>query len=72
MMTGCVLQIVGYVGRIMLHDNPFDFGPFLVQISKSKGSRYGREIRSADQEAVCITIAPVFYCAAVYVLLSQL
>lgn len=52
MAAGCILQIIGYAGRIMLHDNPFDFGPFLIQI-------------------ICITIAPVFYCAAIYVLLSK-
>ena len=33
-IAGCVLQIVGYGGRIMLHDNPFDFNAFLMQISK--------------------------------------
>lgn len=34
MVAGCVLQIVGYVGRIMLHGNPFSFNAFLMQISK--------------------------------------
>ena len=34
MLAGCVLQIVGYSGRIILHDNPFDFNAFLMQISK--------------------------------------
>ncbi|KAL5394524.1 hypothetical protein PMIN04_007246 [Paraphaeosphaeria minitans] len=53
MIAGCVLQIVGYVGRIMLHGNPFDFNAFLMQI-------------------ICITVAPVFYCAAIYVLLAQM
>lgn len=52
MVSGCVLEIVGYVGRIMLHSNPFDFEAFLIQI-------------------ICITVAPVFYCAAIYVLLSK-
>ena len=33
--AGCILQIIGYVGRILLHDNPFGFNPFLIQISKS-------------------------------------
>ncbi|PSN67380.1 parasitic phase-specific protein PSP-1 [Corynespora cassiicola Philippines] len=52
MVAGCILQIVGYVGRLLLHGNPFDFDAFLIQI-------------------ICITVAPVFYCAAVYVLLTQ-
>jgi hypothetical protein len=34
MLAGCILQIIGYAGRIMLHDNPFDFNAFLIQISE--------------------------------------
>ncbi|KAI3557521.1 parasitic phase-specific protein PSP-1 [Colletotrichum abscissum] len=52
MISGCVLEIVGYVGRLFIHDNPFDFNGFLMQI-------------------ICITIAPVFFSAAIYVTLSQ-
>ncbi|KAL1594687.1 hypothetical protein SLS59_008737 [Nothophoma quercina] len=36
----------------MLHDNPFDFNAFLINL-------------------VPITIAPVFFCAAIYVQLTQ-
>ncbi|CAM1502405.1 Fc.00g043890.m01.CDS01 [Cosmosporella sp. VM-42] len=52
MLSGCILEIVGYVGRLIVHDNPFSFNGFLMQI-------------------ICITIAPVFFCSAIYVLLSQ-
>ncbi|KAK1990493.1 parasitic phase-specific protein PSP-1 [Colletotrichum falcatum] len=51
-ISGCVLEIIGYVGRLIIHDNPFDFQGFLIQI-------------------ICITVAPVFFSAAIYVLLSQ-
>lgn len=43
MAAGCILQIIGYAGRIMLHDNPFDFGPFLIQISTSIWSMLNSE-----------------------------
>ena len=33
-VVGCVLQIVGYSGRIMLHSNPFYFPAFILQISE--------------------------------------
>lgn len=33
MLSGCVLEIVGYVGRVFIHDDPFDFSGFLMQIS---------------------------------------
>ncbi|TDZ15718.1 Sphingoid long-chain base transporter RSB1 [Colletotrichum orbiculare MAFF 240422] len=52
MIGGCLIEIIGYVGRLILHDNPFSFGGFLIQI-------------------ICITVAPVFFCAAIYVMLSQ-
>ncbi|KAM5346396.1 hypothetical protein ACJ41O_009401 [Fusarium nematophilum] len=52
MMAGCILEIIGYAGRLIIHDNPFDFNGFLMQI-------------------ICITVAPVFFSAAIYVLLSQ-
>ena len=32
--AGSILQIIGYVGRILLHGNPFDFNAFLIQISE--------------------------------------
>jgi len=32
MICGLVLEVVGYVGRIMLHHNPFDFNNFLVYL----------------------------------------
>lgn len=32
MFCGCVFEIVGYAGRIILYQTPFNFGGFLVQI----------------------------------------
>ncbi|KAK3385938.1 parasitic phase-specific protein PSP-1 [Podospora didyma] len=52
MIIGCLDEIIGYVGRIMLNSNPFSFGAFVIQV-------------------VCITTAPVFFCSAIYVLLSR-
>lgn len=52
MLAGCIVEMVGYGGRLILYDNPFSFNGFIMQI-------------------VCITIAPVFFCSAIYVLLSQ-
>lgn len=30
MICGLILEVIGYVGRIMLHDDPFDFNNFLM------------------------------------------
>lgn len=53
MGLGCIDEMIGYGGRIMLYENPFSFTGFLIQI-------------------ICITTAPVFFCAAIYVLLAQI
>jgi hypothetical protein len=30
MTCGLFLEVLGYVGRVMLHNNPFDFNAFLM------------------------------------------
>ncbi|KAG5989357.1 hypothetical protein E4U43_004520 [Claviceps pusilla] len=52
MLLGCMSEVIGYAGRIMLYNNPFSFAGFMIQI-------------------VCLTIAPVFYTASIYVTLSK-
>lgn len=32
MMLGCIFEIIGYIGRIILYNNPFNFGGFMIQI----------------------------------------
>ena len=32
MMIGCLFEIIGYIGRIIMYNNPFNFGGFMVQI----------------------------------------
>lgn len=32
MMIGCLFEIIGYIGRIIMYSNPFNFGGFMVQI----------------------------------------
>ncbi|ROT36015.1 hypothetical protein SODALDRAFT_362878 [Sodiomyces alkalinus F11] len=52
MVAGCLVQIIGYAGRVELWYNPWNFAGFLTQ-------------------AVCITSAPVFFTAAIYVTISK-
>ncbi|KPM42699.1 hypothetical protein AK830_g3899 [Neonectria ditissima] len=52
MIAGCAAEILGYVGRIMLYNNPFSYEGFMIQI-------------------VCLTFAPVFFTASIYVTLSK-
>ncbi|KAH8891982.1 rta1 domain protein, partial [Thozetella sp. PMI_491] len=51
-ILGCLDEIIGYAGRIILYSNPFSFNGFLIEI-------------------ICLTTAPVFFCAAIYVTLAR-
>lgn len=52
MVLGCIDEVLGYVGRLIMHGNPFSFNGFLMEI-------------------ICITTAPVFFCAAIYINLAR-
>lgn len=53
MVSGDVLEVLGYAGRIMSYYNPFGEEGFLMQI-------------------VCLTIAPAFMAAGIYLCLSRI
>ncbi|KAF2793980.1 RTA1-domain-containing protein [Melanomma pulvis-pyrius CBS 109.77] len=53
MISGCALEVIGYVGRVLSHSNPFAENPFLIQI-------------------ICLTIAPAFMAAGIYLCLSRI
>lgn len=51
--SGCTLEVLGYIGRLMSYHNPFNQNGFLMQI-------------------VCLTIAPAFLAAGLYLTLSRI
>ncbi|KAK9489874.1 RTA1 like protein-domain-containing protein [Lipomyces doorenjongii] len=53
MFGGVFLEIMGYIGRIQMHFNPFTSPPYLLYL-------------------ICLTIAPAFLGAAVYLCLSRI
>ncbi|KAK1242224.1 hypothetical protein MKX07_000210 [Trichoderma sp. CBMAI-0711] len=75
-LIGCITEIIGYVGRIILWNNPFSFDGFIIQIGKINMlipfSLYPSSMLTAfSSHPVTLTIAPVFYTASIYVTLSQ-
>ncbi|TAQ90541.1 hypothetical protein B7494_g1120 [Chlorociboria aeruginascens] len=52
MFAGLLLEVLGYYGRIEMHNNIFESNPFLLYL-------------------ICLTIAPVFFTAALYLTLSR-
>ncbi|KAJ8062703.1 hypothetical protein OCU04_009223 [Sclerotinia nivalis] len=53
MMFGLILEIIGYIARILIHNSPFDNNYFLMYL-------------------ICLTIAPAFLTAAIYLCLSRI
>ncbi|KAL8841206.1 MAG: hypothetical protein Q9170_000995 [Blastenia crenularia] len=53
MVSGCILEVLGYIGRIMSYYDPFNENDFLMQIC-------------------CLTIAPAFLAAGIYLTLSRI
>ncbi|KAF1915973.1 RTA1 like protein-domain-containing protein [Ampelomyces quisqualis] len=53
MVCGCVLEVIGYTGRILAWDDMYSQAPFLIQI-------------------ICLTIAPAFLAAGIYLCLSRI
>ncbi|MCJ1307990.1 hypothetical protein MMC25_001640 [Agyrium rufum] len=53
MVSGCILEVIGYAGRLQGWQNPFNQNSFLIQIC-------------------CLTIAPSFLAAGLYLTLSRI
>lgn len=78
MLVGAVNAIIGYVGRVMMYYNPFNFSAFMLQISELPSwsafspfpSCIRKKLISWIHHPVCITTGPVYYCAAVYITLA--
>lgn len=72
MAWGCLSEMIGYGGRLMLHKNPFTFHGFLTQISMSWTMLSNRLIPSINVTSVCITLGPTFFTAAIYITLYKM
>ncbi|KAF5877700.1 putative rta1 domain protein [Botrytis fragariae] len=55
-LLGLVLGVVGYFGRVQMHYDPFASNPFLICVF---------------QYLICVTIAPVFFTASIYITYSR-
>lgn len=71
LILSCNHEIAGYVARFILYLNPWNFGTFITQISRCSRMGFAQSFAFPNMKLVCITQAPVFYCAAIYVLLGQ-
>jgi len=71
MILGCIDEIVGYAGRILYWQDPWSKPGFIIQIGWSRGNPLSQD-SGLISCPVCITIGPVFFSAAIYVILYQM
>jgi hypothetical protein len=74
MILGSLSELAGYTGRIMLYYDPFSFRAFMMQIGETFPVYrliVSKLAHAQTASVVCLTIAPVFYTASIYVTLSQ-
>jgi hypothetical protein len=70
MVTGCILEVVGYTGRILAYDHvyrevSYNFRAYIIAITaNTQQSPFFMQI-------ICLTVAPAFLAAGIYLCLSQ-
>lgn len=74
--SGEILEIIGYVARIQMHNNPFLSDPFLMQVA-FPSSINALFIATADDNhqnryLIVLTIAPCFLSAGIYLCFSRI
>ena len=76
MVSGCSLEVLGYVGRIMSWNNPF----YQVYLLSPIYNHHGHLLPMLNahsqtgflMQIVCLTIAPAFLAAGIYLTLSRI
>lgn len=69
---GCASEMIGYGGRLIMHDDPWSFEGFMLQISEFCLIEWLQECWLINRSSlVCITFAPVFMSAAIYITLYK-
>ncbi len=73
---GLVLEVIGYIGRILIHNNPFTKKPFLVYghvLAAIKSCLHTFIYRKyTHRYLICLTIGPAFLSASIYLCLSRI
>lgn len=65
---GCITEMIGHGGRIIMNEDPWSFSGFMLQISEFGNlESIGHRLTAA----VCISFAPVFLTAAIYITLYK-
>jgi hypothetical protein len=74
---GCACEMIGYGGRLIMHDDPWSFNGFMLQISETLPLldfvcvTWGAAADMRIELTVCITFAPVYMSAAIYITLYK-
>lgn len=72
MVSGCLLEMVGYAARISMHANIFDFNRFLMLVTFFFMLCSVEHHLTRTRYLIVLTIAPCFFTAAIYLTLTRL
>lgn len=72
MVLGLIGEVIGYVGRVGMHYNPFTQTPFLTYVSDTHSSLSHWTLTLNHRYIVALTIAPAFLSASIYLCLARL
>ncbi|KAI9694384.1 MAG: hypothetical protein M1820_008984 [Bogoriella megaspora] len=77
MVSGCILEVLGYIGRIMSRHNPFVSRAPKKTLSLGRNERTAAHISRQNEDPyllqiVTLTIAPAFLAAGIYLTLSRI
>lgn len=72
MVSGCILEVIGYIGRDLSYYNPFAEVCTHRNVLKPKQMLKLLEQNPFLIQIICLTIAPAFLAAAIYLCLSRI
>jgi hypothetical protein len=73
MLLGSTSEVVGYIGRILMHNNPYRLSTYVCPSSVlPQGVQLFNPLCSFLTQIVCLTTAPAFYSAGIYLCLSRM
>ena len=69
MALGSSSELVGYLGRILMHNNPYKLSTLVSALSNPRSAA---NLSRFLVQIVCLTVGPAFYSAGLYLCLSRM
>lgn len=71
-LLGSTAEVIGYIGRILLHNNPYDLNTYDLSWPMNNGEPFLMDANRFLVQIVCLTTAPAFFSAGLYLCLGRM